>query len=339
MKPTAPEKPRTSRKRIALWAALALILVGGGTTGYVLATRDSDPGCEHLLNSEPLRQELGARMRPGMSCGELGAALRGAATGPTPGRHTLAQARIMRATVTAISEDIAQRKDPVIAPALREPVATALADYSADTFEILAGVNGDYDDHDAPWRDGAVVRTPVKRVDVVRTMRAVSENPSAYATLRTAQTRQCAIGLAGVPLQATGAALRVSARDCGAGLGYLDGIADDIPQATSHTWRAAVISHLTTGGTTPPAYREDPVRHLTATWQQDLSRKQPKETGFLKRQLAELVRTWVAGRGTPRDESTVGTLQDAVARDASTSVGETAEIMQCTRQPEEHPCA
>jgi hypothetical protein len=179
---------------------------------------------------------------------------------------------------------------------------------------------------------------PADPIDVVRVMRAVSDAPSAYAALRAAQTHECAIRLAGVPAKATGDRLRAPARDCASGLGFLDGIADDIPEAERQAWQAGVLNSLTNDSTKPPNYRDDAVRHLTGTWRQGLVRGKPSETWFLREQITDLVHTWALGRGMDPDSDEVDNLQEDALNDASTRLGETEKTMKCTRKPEEQPC-
>ncbi|WP_328877085.1 hypothetical protein [Streptomyces sp. NBC_00299] len=114
------------------------------------------------------------------------------------------------------------RREPVVAPDLRAPLAAALVDYAQDTQEIPNGVNGEYThgEDEVPRRDGATIRMPARIDDLVKVLRAVSQDPAAYGDLRAAHVRQCAARLAEVPARATGARYSWPARSCAAGLGY-----------------------------------------------------------------------------------------------------------------------
>ncbi|MFM9368262.1 hypothetical protein [Streptomyces sp. Da 82-17] len=185
-------------KRALLCGAAALVLAGGGLVGYDVFVRES--GCHGLLEDRAVQRLLGDRYAPDMECGELGAAVRDATTGSAPGRHTLVQARNMQAVVVALSKETERRKDPVIAAGLRGPLADALVDYAADTHATLAGEDGHRPRrHRAPWEEEGTVRMPVGEADLVRALRAVSEDPQAYARLRNAQTEVCAETMASVP--------------------------------------------------------------------------------------------------------------------------------------------
>ncbi|MEU9120046.1 hypothetical protein AB0C96_09320 [Streptomyces sp. NPDC048506] len=340
MNSDAPAQPRRrTGKRTAIWSAAVLLLVGGGTVGYSLVTGNSEPDCDGLLNNASIQRILGPH-RSDMSCTDLGAALRDAATGPTPGQHTLAQARNMRETIRAISDDVKHRQDLAIAPGLRKPIASAVADYVRDTQEILVDVNEDYSKRRAPWRDGHVVRMPAGLLDVTRVMRAVADDPSAYANLRLAQTHRCAIGLARVPTKATedDDVLELRARECGSALGFLDGIADDIPESERGKWQTDVLAHLTAHTSKPPSYRRNPVEHLTSTWRQGLVRDKPDRTFFLKQQASDLVATWAVGRGLDPDDAAVDYVQNGALNAAHTGVRTTENAVKCTRQPEEQLC-
>ncbi|MBT2509381.1 hypothetical protein J7I98_26580 [Streptomyces sp. ISL-98] len=122
------------------------------------------------------------------------------------------------------------------------------------------------------------------------------------------------------------------------GLGCVDGIADDIPKAERQAWQADVLDSLAKDTAKPPNYRDDAVKHLTASWRQGLASCKPSETWFLREQITEIVHTWAVGRGMNPDCDEVDNLQEDALNDASTRLGETEETMKCTRKPEEQPC-
>lgn len=282
---TPPQTARPRRTRLLAAAAAALVLIGGGAVGYTLVAREDNPDCDSLLSDTTLQRSLGGPYRQGMVCGTLGTAIRDAATGPTPGLHTLAEARALQATVAAVSEDIERHQKPSIAPDLRAPLAAALVDYAQDTHEILTGVNGEYTPREdsGPWQDGKTVRMPAYLDDLVNVLRAVSQDPAAYADLRAAQVRQCATRLAAVPTQATGAVYTGPARSCAAGLGHYDGIADDIAKSQAEQWRSDVLRRLENTADSPPPYKVNRARYIAGSWQQAvIERVDADQTLFLK---------------------------------------------------------
>ena len=237
---TPPQTARPRRPRFFAAAAAALVLLGAGAVGYTLVAREDNPDCDSLQSDTALQRSLGGAYREDMACAALGTAIRDAATGSTPEVHTLAEARAMQAALSAVSEGIERGQEPSITPELRAPLASALADYTQDTYEILSGVNGEYTHREdsAPWRDGKTIRMSARLDDLVNVLRAVSEDPAAYADLRAAHVRQCATRLAAVPAHSTGAYYSWPARSCAAGLGYYDGIADDVPESQAEQWRS-----------------------------------------------------------------------------------------------------
>lgn len=252
---TPPQTARPRRKLLLAAAATALVLVGGGAVGYTLVAREDKPDCETVLSDATLQRSLGDAYREDMDCGALGRAIKDAATGSAPGRHTLPEARTVQATLAVVSEDIEQRHEPSIPADLRAPLAATLADYAQDTYEILSGVNGEYTHREdsAPWQDGKTVRMSAHLDDLINVMRAVSEDPAAYADLRAAHVRGCATHLAAVSTQATGSVYSGPARSCAAGLGHYDGIADDMPESGAEEWRSGVLQRLkTTAGSPRP---------------------------------------------------------------------------------------
>ncbi|WP_327592726.1 hypothetical protein [Streptomyces chartreusis] len=335
---TPPQKTRSRRTRFLAAAAAALVLTGGGAVGYVLVTGEDTASCDRLSSDAALRRSLGDAYREDMDCGALGTAIQGATTGATPGRHTLAEARAMQTALTAVAEDIDRRQEPVVAPDLRAPLAAALVDYAQDTQEILNGVNGEYTrrEDDAPWRDGSTVRMPARIDDLVKVLRAVSEDPAAYGDLRAAHVRQCGTHLAEVPAQATGARATWPARSCAAGLGYFDGIADDIPKSQAEQWRADVLLHLKDTAVSTPSYEANAARHISGSWQREvIDQVDAEQPLFLQNDSTRVIEIWATARGEDVDSQEVNALQQKTANDANTSLGETEETLRCTRNPTE----
>ncbi|WP_328878792.1 hypothetical protein [Streptomyces sp. NBC_00299] len=335
---TPPQTARPRRTRFFAAAAAALVLIGGGAVGWTLVAGEGNPDCDSLLSDTALQRSLGDSYRADMGCGTLGTAMRDAATGSTPGRHTLAQARAMQATLTAISEDIERRREPAIAPDLHAPLAAALVDYAQDTQEILSGVNGEYTHREgsAPWQDGKTVRMSAHLDDLVNVLRAVSQDSTAYADLRAAHVRQCATRLAEVPADATGPFYTGPSRSCAAGLGYYDGIADDIPESQAEQWRSDVLRRLKNTADSPPPWKVNHARHIAGSWQQAVvERVDADQAQFLQDDSVRIIDIWATARGDGIDSKTVNDLQQKTANDANTSSVETEEALRCTRHPTE----
>ncbi|WP_330358211.1 hypothetical protein [Streptomyces chartreusis] len=332
--------PQTARPRTHLFvvAATALVLVGGGAVGYAVVAQDDRSACEGLLTDTTLQRSLGDAYRENMDCDTLGRAIEDAATGSAPGRHTLPEARTMQATLAAVSEDIEQREEPSIPSDLRAPLAAALADYAQDTYEILSGVNGDYTRRadSAPWQDGKTVRMSAHLDDLVNVLRAVSEAPAAYADVRAAHVRTCATRLAAVPSQATGSVYTGPARSCAVGLGYYDGIVDDVPKSQASTWRSGVLQRLKATADSFPPYEVNRAQHIAGSWQQAvLEQVDSDQTQFLKDDSSRIVGIWTGARGEGIDSKKVNDLELTIADDANSSAMEAEQTLQCTRHPTE----
>ncbi|MFI5557588.1 hypothetical protein [Streptomyces sp. NPDC051738] len=271
-----------------------------------------------------------------MDCAALGTAIRDAATGSPPGVRTLAQARAMQATLAAVGADIDRGQEPSIAPELRAPLAAALADYTQDTYEILSGVNGEYTHREdsAPWRDGKTIRMSVYPDDLINVLRAVSQDPAAYADLRAAHIRECSTRLAVVPTQATGPVYTGPARGCAGGLGYYDGIADDIPTSQAEQWRSDVLRRLKNTASSPRSYEMNRAQYVAGSWQQAVAeRVNAKQTLFLTNDSSRIVESWATARGEAIDSKKVNDLQATVASNSSSV--DTEEALRCTRHPTE----
>ncbi|MFH0522028.1 hypothetical protein ACHBTE_33280 [Streptomyces sp. M41] len=273
-----------------------------------------------------------------MDCAALGRAMKDATTGSAPGRHTLPEARAMQATLAAVNEDIEKRQEPSIPPELRAPLAAALVDYAQDTYEILAGVNGEYTRRadSGPWQDGETVRMSAHPDDFTNVVRAVSEDPSAYADVRAAHVRTCATHLAAVPSQATGAAYTGPARSCAVGLGHYDGIGDDIPESQAAAWRSGVLQRLKATVDSPPPYEVNRAQHIAGSWQQAVIEQVDSErTRFLKDDSSRIVGIWAGARGDGIDSKQVNDLELTVVGDANSSAVEAEKSLRCTRHPTE----
>lgn len=122
-------------------AGICLALLGAFGTWFLLG-HETSPPCNGLAENESVRKSVGAAVHPGISCAALGEAIVKATAGSQPGRHTQAQAQAMKDVVFALGW--VQSQEIEIDPALRVPLATALADYAPDVHEMLAGLDNEY---------------------------------------------------------------------------------------------------------------------------------------------------------------------------------------------------
>lgn len=334
--------PRPRRTRFLVVAAATVVLVSGGAVGCTsLAAKDSSD-CESLLSAPTLQRSLGDAYREDMDCAALGRAIKDAATGSVPGRHTLPEARTMQATLAAVNGDMEKRQEPSIPADLRAPLAAALADYAQDSYEILSGVNGEYTRRadSGPWQDGETVRMSAHPDDFANVLRAVSEDPAAYAEVRAAHVRTCATHLAAVPSQATGSAYTGPARSCAAGLGYYDGIGDDIPESHAESqaaaWRSGVLQRLKATADSPPSYEVNRAQHIAGRWQQAvIEQVDSAQARFLKDDSSRIVGIWTGARGDGIDSKKVNDLELTVVGDANSSAEEVEGTLRCVRRPTE----
>ncbi|MEU5435287.1 hypothetical protein AB0G73_18175 [Streptomyces sp. NPDC020719] len=280
MTTAAPQEPKARRapvKALALAAAVVVLAAGVGTW---LALRSdgggSGPSCATVGENARIRKDLAPADPKDMNCQELAAALKKAAASDGSGRHTLQQAGVMRDLVNTLDEDFHNRSKADMAGPLRETVADLLADYSTDMHTTLVNYGGSavYNmKHDGPWRDDkGVVRMPVYSESLTRVMRAVSDDPAAYATLRKAETARSADDLARISRTSAGYALSVPVTDTASVLGLLDGIAEDLLAARTTSeaarWKGGVMKGLSDGDASPvPAYSADPARYIARTWE------------------------------------------------------------------------
>ncbi|WP_406194598.1 hypothetical protein OH807_05525 [Kitasatospora sp. NBC_01560] len=278
-------------------AAVALVVAAaaaGAVLWWTLGRDDPDRDCAGLRRDDRIRTVLGGTWRSGLPCGELAEGLRRAAVGAGPGSHTPDGARALRAVLLAA----ATGPDHRVHPALRRPLAEALADYAADTHAVLTGIDDSYLAHDAPdadvWQDGRGVHVAVPKDRLVAVVRGLSEDPAAYAVLRAADLRQGAAGLGALPSGASGAALTDAVVRSASPAGVFDGIADDALRgrdaAARGVWRADALGGLAPNGDVPP-FGTDPAGHLAEGWLQR-GAGAPDGIAALRDQAAGLVALW-----------------------------------------------
>ncbi|WP_327739799.1 hypothetical protein OG749_44045 [Streptomyces nojiriensis] len=265
--------------------------------------RDASPPCNGLAEEAGVQKSMGAAVHPGMSCAALGEAIVKSTAGSDPGRHTPAQAQAVRDVLFALGSGQSKKLD--LDPALRLPLATALADHAPDVHEMLAGLDSEYvmkQGRDTPpWEAGGTYHLAANTL-LRKILPAVAEDPEAYAVLRTAETRTAAERLAAVPAAATGADLSLPPTKNARAFGTLDGVADTARSkdaSKSQEWYATLFEHLID----EQPDRADPAGHLTATWLQEL--KNTPETARAERlhtQGLDMARTWAQARA--MDEQT-----------------------------------
>nr|WSW48697.1 hypothetical protein OG296_36795 [Streptomyces sp. NBC_01001] len=281
------------------WAAAGVCLALLGVfAAWFLVGRETAPTCNGLAEDTRVQKSVGHSVHPGMSCAALGEAIVKATAGSQPGHHTQEQAQAMKDVVFALGWVQSQKIE--LDPALRVPLATALADYAPDVHEMLAGLDNEYivnaGDNKSPWEAGGTYHLSVWNNVLTKTLRAVAVDPQAYALLRMAETRTAAGQLAAVPVDATGVDLSLAPTKNARALGILDGIADaavsqDAQEARK--WQAAVMERLIT----EQADQAESAGRLTATWLQELKNTPDKQRAErLRAQGLDMARTWAQTR-------------------------------------------
>ncbi|MFD4860850.1 hypothetical protein [Streptomyces atratus] len=296
----------TQRRAVPVkaWAAAGVGLVLLGTiAAWFFLGREVSPPCNGLAEDASVQKSVGVDVHPGMNCTALGEAIAKATAGSEPGRHTQAQAQAMKDVLFALGSGQSKKLD--LDPALRVPLATALADYAPDLHEMLAGLDSEYvlkaGQDTPPWEVGGIYHMSVHNTVFRKTLRAVAEDPQAYALLRMAETRTAAERLAAVPEDATGTELSLPPTKNARALGILNGIADaathgkDKDQARA--WRAAVLNNLLDGQASPKSDQDPHAAHLTTAWLQNLKNASEEERfDRLRTQGVDMARTWSQDR-------------------------------------------
>ncbi len=206
----------------------------------------------------------------------LGAAIEAGATGypplgtgqdPWPAvNHTDPQARLMHSVIEQLGP--AQSVDAN----LREPLARALGSYTADTHEILAGLDRRYVSaaDTGLFQDGGSTHMSADAKDLVQFMRGLSEDPEAYGTLHKAESRYIDISLEQIPHGAHGSEMTNPLNKAGTALGALGSIREDVINDgrmagySAADWKAKVAYHVI-GGAVTPLYFTTPIGAAGAT--------------------------------------------------------------------------
>ncbi|WP_188276311.1 hypothetical protein [Streptomyces sp. CBMA152] len=283
MATVAPQEPKARRVPVKVLALTGAVVVLAGAVGTWLVLRSdgggAQPSCATVGKNARIQKDLAPADTKGMNCPDLAAALKKAAASDGSGRHTLQQAGVMRDLINTLDDDFRDRSRADIAAPLRQTVADLLADYSTDVHTMLVHYveSAEYLKHagpdGGPWRDDkGVVRMPVANQPLILVMRAVSDDPAAYATLRKAETARSADDLARITKTSSGADVSVPVNGTATAMGLLDGIADDVLAARSTSeatqWKADAVKGLSDADTSPvPAYSADPAHYITRTWE------------------------------------------------------------------------
>ncbi|MFJ6722301.1 hypothetical protein [Streptomyces sp. NPDC091259] len=314
---------KTTRRTVPvkIWSVLLAALALLGALGaWLTFGRETAAACNGLSEDGRVQKSVGASVRPVMSCAALGQALV-KATAAEQGRHSQEQAQAVKDVL--FSPGLGHTKDLRIDAALRVPLATVLADFAADTHELLAGLDSQYvmkgDPDDVPWETSGTHHLAVDPLVFRNVVRAVSQDPQAYAILRLAETRYAAQQLATVPGHATGAAFSLPPTKNGRALGILDGLSDTYTR--DRAWRTAIRDRLLREPAAQDTYQEDPAAYLTAAWLQGLRNTPETElVNRLRTQGVDIARTWTQARNT--DESTRQALIAEVDRSAQSAYRE-----------------
>ncbi|MFJ6623457.1 hypothetical protein ACIQOW_38560 [Kitasatospora sp. NPDC091335] len=304
----------TSRRAAAVLTTLVVAAVGVGLW-WTFGRDDPDRDCAGLRGDERIRTVLAFDWRSDLPCGDLAGRLRGATTGDRPGVHTVEQARAMRGVVLALAD----REDHHVHPDVRRPLAEALADYASDTHAVLSLVDAGDTTHagssDGARQDGQGVHFSVDRGELVRALRGLSEDPTAYALLRTADLRRAAAGFAAVGPNPPDAEIENQVGRAAMPAGAFDAIADDVLRGrgadSRREWQSEALSRLRASeGDPPPDYSADPAGHLAAAC---LARVDPEDTSGvvqLQRQTVDLLNRWSEASRANLDPHRLGVLGD-----------------------------
>ncbi|MEU6865849.1 hypothetical protein ABZ924_21770 [Streptomyces sp. NPDC046876] len=206
----------------------------------------------------------------------LGAAIEAGSTGfpplgtgqdPWPAvNHTAPQARLMHSVIEQLGPD--QSVDAN----LRQPLARALGSYTADTHEILGGLDSRYISAvgTGHFQEGGATHMSASQKDLVQFMRGLSDDPEAYGTLHKAESRYIDISLEHLPKGAQGSEVTNAINEAGTALGTFSSIREDVINDgrmagySAADWKAKVAYHVV-GGAVTPLYFTTPVGVAGAT--------------------------------------------------------------------------
>ncbi|WP_406146380.1 hypothetical protein [Streptomyces sp. NBC_01012] len=299
----------------------------------------SASSCGVLQDDERVQKALGDdRYDAGMSCAELGAAVKAVTVGAEPGAHSLRQAQAMKDVLLAVADSLDETGGR-LDPELRLPLGEMLSGYRADLQQIMGLTPVDYVRHGPAskpaWEDdeGGVHVSVSWKPALLPVVRAVSEDPGAYAVIRDAMTGQAADGLAAMKPDSTGDMLSAPPARSSWALGSLDGVAADVvgdlERERGQEWQTAVLDALTpTGGggkgAAVPVFSRDAEGYLVARWRRHLAAEGTKS---LEAQGASMFGDWCdavgvtgAGRDTVADRAGRG--QRTAGREVLADLGD-----------------
>ncbi|MFF5449632.1 DUF6571 family protein [Streptomyces sp. NPDC012950] len=289
--------------RILIALGACLFVLGGAGAWWVLDRETPEP-CNGLPRNERVRESLGAAVQPGMSCAAFGRVVVEATAGEGTDVRTRAQAQALKHVLVAL--DPGEPGGLGLDPALRVPLATALAGYASDLHAMLGGNDTDYvtkaAPHVPPWESGGTHHLAVLPRTLKEVLREVSRDPGAYVVLRTAETRTAAQRLAAVPAGAGGHALTVPPTENARALGFLDGIADAVvdglDEDEARTWSTAVLDGLLRERKPEEKEERTPADVLVDSWLRELGHARDEErSALLRAQAVDMTRTWLRTRG------------------------------------------
>ncbi|MBO1418162.1 hypothetical protein [Streptomyces sp. FH025] len=359
------------RKTAVRAAVIALVVAAAAAAGlwWLLGRDDPDRDCAGLRGDARIRTVLGGTWRADLPCRDLADGLRRAATGDRlgdhpddhpgdrPGVHTVEQARAMRTVVLALADSPEHR----VHPEVRRPLAQALADYAVDTHAVLTGVDNRYQSHAGPnddaWQDDRGAHFAVPEADLVRALRGLAEDPTAYGLLRAADLRQGAAALAAVRPDATDATNAANAAEnaildplvqAAAPAGAFDGIADDVLRergdAAGRSWRTEALTALSTSAGPQaakaakpepvPDFAADPAGHLTAGWLATLTPADPDGASGWARlhdQAPALLAAWAEAAHADLTPQALRDCQDRARTTTAREQGDTATALKALK--------
>ncbi|MEU1288109.1 hypothetical protein [Kitasatospora sp. NPDC005856] len=182
----------------------------------VASTRFLDPGdprtndnLKYLLDDRHWPDEISRQAKYVQDKHSLGLAIEAAATGDRAGQedgvrhHSEAQARVMRDSINMLDGGI---KNEGLPDGMQRPIANALADYAADTHDILSGTNRAAKDHSGEDASGVWVdpvtgeaRMATDKGSLIRVLRGVADDPESHHIVQQAEMVHVAQQLAELP--------------------------------------------------------------------------------------------------------------------------------------------
>ncbi|MGW0734447.1 hypothetical protein [Streptomyces sp. NPDC002851] len=321
--------------RVAVLTVGIAVLTAGGIGTWVWVNSDDDTvTCADISADKGIEKALGGGQLDGLDCSALAERLKDAAAGDKPGQHSMEQAQSMREIISSISRQLRERNSLTIESSLRTPLAQLLADYTFDTHEILRGLDADYVLHlsdEKPWKDlSGQVRMTVADDELVPLMRAVSEEPSAYAEMRSAEGRHAAQKLSDIHKDGKTPSLRNSSLGNSLALGSYDGIASHVTssleQADAENWRKRVRNAMASSSETEvPEYKANPVGHIVSNWKKELGDTNQELSNLFRNQSLTMLRSWAEAQG-PGFKLPAGLESDSL-NDVSRTNGETTALL------------